>query len=728
MATKPSSSRSDCEEDCKEIHDAWGRLNQLGQVLAHRSRMELQQIRETYAAMYGEDLAHRLQKAHSANPKNEIFYLLALWVMKRHERDAVVARDAIELGDGKYKALIEIYAGRKSSQLLIAQQAYYARFKSHLDQDISTTDTPTPYQRILVALATSHKSHHADVSQHVAKCDAKRLFEAGEGRIGAIDESLVLEILSKRSIPQLKLTCSYYKHIYGHDYTKSLKKDTSKEFEDSLRTVVKCMYTPPKYYAKGRTTDKSALARVMVSRAEMDMDEIKEIFHRKYGMKLHDAICESIPKGEYRDFLLALATTRLCSVFYASVALGGQEFGVGKWCLKMQRETDLSETLVPSVSAVEAKVLLNSCIEMAMKLNKLSSMTPGVEPIWMLNHLSYQSQAIEVNVPKETQVSKETMSKETMGKAYEDFEPELVEAHKDGTDTILISLPGFRKEQIRVQLDGYGYLKISGEQQVSGNKWSRFRKEARVPERCDVNQIRATLDNGVLHITMPRLVTQASGGADQTKTGTETPKKAERPGKGKDDARPKTAAATPAAETQTKKATEPPPASDAPRKAVEKPTREEAEDAFPRADSTSAASARRAAADGKTKDVDGTPATASAGTVTADRKKMGAAAEGGDVKLPKEEAAKEKDGAKKEKEEDRGAVGKRKKPDVAAGDGSLEGGKRRAGEEKQCGIGGHFLGLDQRKQLVVNVMVASLVVVGLGLYITTKIRSHGNKE
>lgn len=73
--------------------------------------------------------------------------------------------------------------------------------------------------QILVALATSHKAHHAEASQHIAKCDARRLYAAGEGGSGNIDEAVVLEILCKRSIPQMKLTFSSYKHIYGHHYT-----------------------------------------------------------------------------------------------------------------------------------------------------------------------------------------------------------------------------------------------------------------------------------------------------------------------------------------------------------------------------------------------------------------------------------------------------------------------------------------------------------------------------
>lgn len=79
-------------------------------------------------------------------------------------------------------------------------------------------------KQILVALAASHEAHQVDTSQHISKCDARRLYETGEGSSGAIDEAVVLEILSKRSIPQLKLAFLSYKHIYGHDYTEVIHK------------------------------------------------------------------------------------------------------------------------------------------------------------------------------------------------------------------------------------------------------------------------------------------------------------------------------------------------------------------------------------------------------------------------------------------------------------------------------------------------------------------------
>ncbi|KAH7522739.1 hypothetical protein FEM48_Zijuj07G0170500 [Ziziphus jujuba var. spinosa] len=315
------------ENECKEIHDSWGRINQLIQSLASRTQLERQQIRETYKAIYGEDLVNRFQEAEmmsnnindtaAAGISPKLCAALSLFMLEPHERDAVVAREALEQSHhtNYCKALVEIFVGRKSSQIFLTKQAYHTRYRRQLDQDIANIEPPNSYQKILIALVTSHKAHHADVSQHIANCDAKRLFETGEGSPGAIEEAVVLEILSKRSIQQMKLTFSSYKHIYGHDYIKSLKREHSGEFENALKMVVKCIHNPPYYHAKtlyesikGRTEDKGGLARLLVSRAEVEMDEIRTIYKNKYGIELRDAICESIPSGDYRDFLVALAT------------------------------------------------------------------------------------------------------------------------------------------------------------------------------------------------------------------------------------------------------------------------------------------------------------------------------------------------------------------------------------------------------------------------------------
>lgn len=55
-----------------------------------------------------------------------------------------------------------------------------------------------------MALVASHKAHQADISQHIAQSDARRLYETGEGSSGPI-EAVVLEILSNGAFHSLNL-------------------------------------------------------------------------------------------------------------------------------------------------------------------------------------------------------------------------------------------------------------------------------------------------------------------------------------------------------------------------------------------------------------------------------------------------------------------------------------------------------------------------------------------
>ena len=80
--------------------------------------------------------------------------LLYLWALEPAERDAVVAREAVEGGVtvAGYRALVEVFTRRKQDQLFFTKQAYTARFRRNLDQDM-VTEPSHPYQR-----ACAHRS------------------------------------------------------------------------------------------------------------------------------------------------------------------------------------------------------------------------------------------------------------------------------------------------------------------------------------------------------------------------------------------------------------------------------------------------------------------------------------------------------------------------------------------------------------------------------------------
>ncbi|XP_010917927.1 uncharacterized protein [Elaeis guineensis] len=115
---------------------------------------------------------------------------------------------------------------------------------------------------------------------------------------------------------------------------------------------------------------------------------------------------------------------------------------------------------------------------------------------------------------------------------YEDVVPSYKFVREEGIDTLVIELSEFKKEQIRVELDKFGKLSISGERPLAHNKRSRFRSAFEVPEDC--NEIRAKFENGRLYVkVLPKFITETS--MEAATTIKETRVKDQKPSIGKVD-------------------------------------------------------------------------------------------------------------------------------------------------------------------------------------------------
>nr|XP_043616972.1 inactive protein RESTRICTED TEV MOVEMENT 2-like [Erigeron canadensis] len=108
------------------------------------------------------------------------------------------------------------------------------------------------------------------------------------------------------------------------------------------------------------------------------------------------------------------------------------------------------------------------------------------------------------------------------GRVYEQFKPMSEWRQEDDYDTLLVYLPGFIKEYIRVTTEDMNIVRVRGERLVTENKWSRFQEDYKVPENCEMRDIRARFDGGILTITMPRKMINVPPAAAPT-TATTTP-------------------------------------------------------------------------------------------------------------------------------------------------------------------------------------------------------------
>ncbi|KAG7946991.1 hypothetical protein I3843_14G070200 [Carya illinoinensis] len=87
---------------------------------------------------------------------------------------------------------------------------------------------------------------------------------------------------------------------------------------------------------------------------------------------------------------------------------------------------------------------------------------------------------------------------------------ETPEAHVFHAD-----LPGLKKEEVKVEVEDGRILQISGErskeQEEKNDKWHRierssgkFLRRFRLPENAKMDQVKASMENGVLSVTVPK--------------------------------------------------------------------------------------------------------------------------------------------------------------------------------------------------------------------------------
>ena len=306
MNSTQHTTESDCHDLNEAIKSSKGQ-NEIIKIICNRTNEERQKIKQLYITSYGEDLEKALCSKLSGNFEDCIVALLNT----PSEYDAKQLHKAIAGLGTDEDTLTEIIATRPKWKIEEIKAEYEKLYNVTLEKDIQG-DTSGTYRQLLVALLQGGRSENPYPNEKECKKICEELYNGGEA-IKGTDNDLFIKYFANKSPAELAMVS----RLYHKKYNKSLLDVIEKEFSGDVKvlfsTLLKALVKPAEYFAtrvnkavKGWGTNNNLLIRILVTRDEIDMPQIKKCYKELYKKDMLEDIKDDT-SGDYRELLIELA-------------------------------------------------------------------------------------------------------------------------------------------------------------------------------------------------------------------------------------------------------------------------------------------------------------------------------------------------------------------------------------------------------------------------------------
>ncbi|XP_072381452.1 annexin B9-like isoform X1 [Diabrotica undecimpunctata] len=298
------------DEDAQVLKESMDGLgtneNAIIEILARRSNEQRRQIEHTYKTMFGEDLIETLKGELGGDFEDVILALmkepLDFQVEELHRAISGMGTDD--------DTLVEILVVHENEEIQRISERYQELYETSLEDAIRGDESGT-LQRLLVSLSTGGRDDSGLVDKNAAIADAQALYDAGESSWGT-EESVFNSILCLKNKRQLKLIFDEYESMIGHSIEDAIDNEFSGSTKKAYLSLVTSIRDKPVYLATklhdamaGMGTDDKTLIRIIVSRSEIDLEDIKEAYEAKYAKTLYERVSDDVT-GKYAKALLTL--------------------------------------------------------------------------------------------------------------------------------------------------------------------------------------------------------------------------------------------------------------------------------------------------------------------------------------------------------------------------------------------------------------------------------------
>ena len=275
-------------------------------IIANRTNRERLAMIDSFKKQFNRDLIKDLKSELSGNFENATLALFQDPIIY----DCQSLKKAMKGLGTNEDTLIEILATRPNYYINDIKQKYLKLYGKTLEQDLSS-DLSGDLKKVMLTLSSAFRSENINPNEADCLDKAEQLYKAGEKRLGT-NEKVFYDILTKASPQELILIDKIYTHKHKHGLLKAIDKEFSGNMKKLLQTIVYVSLNPSEYFAtrvnyavKGLGTKDTLLIRILVTRSEIDLPQIKEAYKRLYKKDLVKAV-EDDTSGDYKRLLVEL--------------------------------------------------------------------------------------------------------------------------------------------------------------------------------------------------------------------------------------------------------------------------------------------------------------------------------------------------------------------------------------------------------------------------------------
>ena len=275
-------------------------------IATHRTNAQRLEIVKAYKASYGRDLIADFKSELHSHLEDAIVALFTDPI----EYDADELRKAMKGLGTDEDTLIEIIASRPPAILAQVKEKFNQKYKRDLEADVKS-ETSGTLRKLLIALLQCSRSTNTMPNEAQCAAIADEIYKAGEAKLGT-DESVFNKYFCSLSPHELAAVSREYHKKTGHTILQAIDKEFSGDSKKTLRTIVYATLSPSEYFAtrvnyavKGLGTKDHILIRVLVTRSEIDMPQIKQYYKQLFGKDMYEDVKGDI-SGEYRNLMLGI--------------------------------------------------------------------------------------------------------------------------------------------------------------------------------------------------------------------------------------------------------------------------------------------------------------------------------------------------------------------------------------------------------------------------------------